>query len=94
MTPGTRLVCRNPTHTADAEPIHHAHRTTCVSAAAGFNLRDGDDLGLIANMEIQHNVHHLVNHRVELVLRDIDAIEATGEIRILIAAQKVDLADL
>ena len=34
-----------------------------------------------------------MNHRVELVLRDIDAVETAREIRILVAAQHVDLTD-
>jgi len=37
-------------------------------------------------------VHHLVNHSVELVLRDVDLIEAAREIHLLVAAKHIDLA--
>jgi hypothetical protein len=57
------------------------------------DLRDSHDLGLITDREIQHHVHHFVDHGVELVPRDIDAIEAAREIRILVAAQDVNLTD-
>jgi len=33
-------------------------------------------LTLLGNWKVEHHAHHLVNHRVELVLRDVDLIEA------------------
>ena len=40
------------------------------------DFRDGHDLGLVADLEIQDHVHHLVDYGVELVPRDLDAIQA------------------
>ena len=57
------------------------------------DARDGYYLALFADREIDDHVHHLMDHRVELVLRDADAIEAAGEIHVLIAAQDINLAD-
>ena len=34
-----------------------------------------------------------MDHRVELIARDIDVIEAAREIRVLVTTQHVDLAD-
>jgi hypothetical protein len=41
----------------------------------------------------RRHLHHLVDHRVELVFRDIDAIKTAREVHVLITAQYVDLAD-
>lgn len=40
------------------------------------NFRDGHHFSLIADAKIQDHVHHFVDNSVELVLRDIAAIEA------------------
>jgi hypothetical protein len=57
------------------------------------DARDHHYLGLLGHRDSKHHVHYLVNHRVELVLWNIDAIEATREVYILIAAQHIDLTD-
>jgi hypothetical protein len=57
------------------------------------DFRDGYDLSFVTDVEVEDRVHHLVDHSVELVLRDIDAVEAAREIHILIAAQHIDLTD-
>ena len=49
-------------------------------------------LTLLGNWKVEHHAHHLVNHRVELVLRDVDLIEAAREIHLLVAAKHIDLA--
>jgi hypothetical protein len=57
------------------------------------DFRDGHDLGFVADVEVEDHVHHLVDHSVLLILWDIDAIEATREIHILVTPQHIDLAD-
>ena len=42
------------------------------------NFRDSYHLALLGNREVEHHVQHLVDHRVELILRNVDAIQAAG----------------
>jgi len=42
-------------------------------------LRDGCALALVSDREIQDHVHYFVDHRLELVTPDIDAIEAPSQ---------------
>ena len=57
------------------------------------DFRDGHDFGFLSNRNVEHHVNHLMNHGVELLLWDADAIEAPGELLVLVTAQHVDLAD-
>ena len=56
-------------------------RLICASGTRLDHTRDGRHLGFLGHWDREHHVLNSVDHRIALVHRGIDAIEAPGEIR-------------